>query len=1054
MKWIIAVALLVAAALLVWTFIEKSCVTSRVYTIGWENDPPDEFPDSKGQPTGMIVEIVREAAQRSGIQLQWVRHDESSEAALRSGGVDLWSSMTITPERAKILHISAPYLESIQCLLVPRASVFQRQEDLAKGTIGYLGLPITSRQAHALMPDARLITMRSPKDLVQAVCQQRVDAGFIEHETAIVALMSGISCPDQPLRVIHIAADRQLLLGVGSTFKAAAAADRIRVEIGRMAAEGKLAELFVRWGSLSGRNLESVKALVDAQRRARWTMLAAAVFAALFAIAWWQAARAVRQRNRARQAEMALRESEERYRSIIETAQEGIWTLDADGRFTYVNEKLATMLGYGREELLGQPVDAFVDPSLLEASRQNRERRKQGVREHYDFIFRRKDGSVLHAIVAASPVYDGRGNYTGGLGMVADITARKQAEEALRQSEEKYRCFFEEDLAGYFIASPDGKLLECNPAFVRMFGFASHEEALAHTLASLYPNPETEKAFIELVESRGRLQEHECDLRRRDGTPLSVISNVIGSRNDSGELEEIRGYVVDNTERKKAEEQLRLSQKMDAIGRLAGGVAHDFNNLLSVIIGYSSRLLSKLPQSDLTYGEAAEIKSAAERAAALTDQLLAFGRKQVLQPRVLNLSEVISHMIDMLQRLIGEHIDLALVPHPKLDMVKADVAQIEQVIMNLVINSRDAMPNGGQITIETANVFLSEQDVGRPDDVPPGRYVMVAVSDNGCGIDAAIRPRIFEPFFTTKEHGQGIGLGLSTVYGIVNQNGGYISVYSEPGRGARFNIYLPTVPETISTLPKEEPEEELAIGSGTILVAEDDDSIRGLIQSVLTEKGYTVLSARDPREAIRIQQQHSGPIDLLLTDMVMPDMSGRELAECLAPARPQMKVLYVSGYTEDAMVHQGVLAPGTTLLMKPFSPQALLREVHRVLKPAGNAVAILIVEDHPNLRELTRATLEEAGYRILEACDAQQAMEHLAEGNIDLVITDLNLPGQSGRELVKAVKTLYPAVKLIIVSGAFESVQTTLAQQIGINAILPKPVDPETLLETVRGVLA
>jgi PAS domain S-box-containing protein len=1045
--------LLLVVALLVWPTVKNTQTAGRVYKIGWENDPPDEFLGKDGQPAGLTIDLVSQSARRCGIRLQWVRHDESSEAALRSGQVDLWPSMTITPERQKFLHISSPFIESILCLLVRSQSRFQQPADLAHATLGIIGLPINYRQLHVLLPDARLVATGSTKELMTAICQQRVDAGFLDQDTAVTGLLNGAACTDQPLRVIAVPNGR-VRLGIGSTLEAAPAADRIRNAIDDLAAEQGVSDLYAKWGYLSGRSVEAVETILNARRRERWTIGVAAVFAVLFVIACWQAVRAVRGRNRARQAERALSESERRYRSLIETAQEGIWTLDHKGKVTYVNQKLATMLGYSREELLGQSADMFIDPALLEESRHKRESRERGIKESSDYIFRRKDGTVLHAIVAASPVTDAHGNYTGVLGMVADITARKQAEEALRQSEEKYRSFFEEDLAGCFISNRDGKLLDCNSSYLRIFRFASRQHALETKIESLYPIAEKRKELWELLERRGRLEGHEGELLRMDGTRISIIANVIGLRDERDELEQIRGYIIDNTERKKAEEQVRTSQKLDAIGRLAGGVAHDFNNLLTVIIGYSSRLLSQLRRSDPAYDEATEIKAAAQRASKLTNQLLAFGRKQVLQPRALNLNEVISNMREMLRRLVGEGIDLVVVPHSGLDMVKADPTQIEQVIMNLVINSRDAMRRGGKITIETSNAFWSEQDVGRPASLKPGAYVVLAVTDNGCGMDAETQSRIFEPFFTTKEGG-GTGLGLPTVYGIVNQSGGSVSVYSEVGHGTTFKIHLPSVEETAGTLPEEEGriEEEPESGSETILVVDDDDTIRVMVCRVLVEKGYTVLSASDPREAIQIHRKHPRQIDLLLTDVVMPHMSGRDLAAELARQRPHIKVLYMSGYTKDAMIHQGLLSQGTSLLWKPFEPLLLLREVRRTLQSSDGRISILVVDDHPAIRKLIRSTLEEAGYRVLEASSADEALARLSETTIHLVITDLNLPGQSGAELAEAVKSRHSGVALIMVSGSFGSKQESLAKHIGVSAVLPKTVEPETLLETVRNVL-
>jgi len=381
----------------------------------------------------------------------------------------------------------------------------------------------------------------------------------------------------------------------------------------------------------------------------------------------------------------------------------------------------------------------------------------------------------------------------------------------------------------------------------------------------------------------------------------------------------------------RTQQQLLQVQKMEAIGRLAGGVAHDFNNLLTVLGGRSRLLLDRLRRDDPLRRDIELIQETADRAATLTQQLLAFSRKQVLAPKVLDLNAVVVNMDTMLRRLIGEDIDLVTVPGPALGRVKADPGQIEQVIMNLAINARDAMPRGGQLTIETANVELDEAYARRHVAVRPGPHVMLAVSDTGPGMDAETQARVFEPFFTTKEPGKGTGLGLATVYGIVKQSGGNIWVYSEPGRGTTFKIYLPRVEEAAEPV---EPAKALAgppRGLETVLVVEDDEALRELAREILQSHGYTVLEARHGGEALPIGERHAGPIHLLVTDVVMPWMSGRELARRLMPAHPEMKVLYVSGYTENAVVHNGVLDPDTAFLQKPFTPDALARKVREVL---------------------------------------------------------------------------------------------------------------------------
>ncbi len=385
------------------------------------------------------------------------------------------------------------------------------------------------------------------------------------------------------------------------------------------------------------------------------------------------------------------------------------------------------------------------------------------------------------------------------------------------------------------------------------------------------------------------------------------------------------------TERKQLEAQLLQSQKMEAVGRLAGGIAHDFNNLLTVIKGYSELLVEEVGGDGRLRRAAEEIDKAADRAALLTRQLLAFSRRQVLEPEVLDLNDVVANMDKMLRRLIGEDIDLVSVRRPGLGRVKADPGQIEQVIMNLAVNARDAMPQGGKLTLETANVELDEVYARNHVAITPGSYVMLAVSDTGCGMDAETQARIFEPFFTTKELGKGTGLGLATVYGIVKQSGGYIWVYSEPGQGTTFKVYLPRLEEAVETA---QPEREIvrpARGSETVLLVEDEENVRQLVRQTLEKNGYTVLEARAGAEATQLSAQHPGPIHLMLTDVVMPKMSGRELAERLALLRPGIKVLYMSGYTDNAIVHHGVLDPGTAFLQKPFTAADLGQKVREVL---------------------------------------------------------------------------------------------------------------------------
>ncbi len=426
----------------------------------------------------------------------------------------------------------------------------------------------------------------------------------------------------------------------------------------------------------------------------------------------------------------------------------------------------------------------------------------------------------------------------------------------------------------------------------------------------------------------GLLTVHAQDLLTTDVPTITAFANQIAAAWHKARL--MRDLEESMEELKRTQDQLLHAQKMEAVGRLAGGLAHDFNNILTTIIGYSEFLAGSMNKNDPRWADVQEIKRAAERAASLTRQLLAFSRRQVMRPQVLNLNALIGDLEKMLRRLIGEDIELITVLEPDLWLVRADPSQIEQVILNLVINSRDAMPAGGEVTIETRNRWIDAEYAGQHLEVEPGPYVMLAVSDTGVGMDEEIQAHIFEPFFTTKEDGKGTGLGLATVYGIVKQSGGHIWFYSEPGIGTTFKIYLPRVKEKARPLERKRPT-SMPRGTETILVVEDEEIVRSLACRILAQYGYTVLEAGRPEQALQVAQDHEGPIHLLLTDVVMPGMGGREMADRLIAARPEMRVLFVSGYTNNTIAHHGVLEPGVAFLQKPFTPAALLHHVRKTL---------------------------------------------------------------------------------------------------------------------------
>ena len=524
------------------------------------------------------------------------------------------------------------------------------------------------------------------------------------------------------------------------------------------------------------------------------------------------------------------------------------------------------------------------------------------------------------------------------LATVADALAqgieRKRAEETLRRAEEKYRGIFEDAVEGIYQSTPAGEFVTANPALARMLGYDSPADLIAGLTdieRQLYVDPECRAEFQQRLEADGVVRGLTSQVYRQDGSKAWVIESARVVRDQSGALLCYEGAMEDITQRRQLEEQLFQSQKIEAVGQLAGGIAHDFNNLLVVINGYSELLLRRLPPADASRQKVEEIKKAGERAAALTRQLLAFSRKQMLQPKVLNLNEMVNGVGQMLRRLIGEDIDLVLMLKPAAGRVKADPGQIEQVLINLAVNARDAMPQGGQLMIQTANAELTEDHAGYRFTVQPGTYVLLAISDTGTGMDAATQARIFEPFFTTKGVGKGTGLGLAMVYGIVKQSGGYIWVNSEPGHGTTFKIYLPRVDEEARLLRPEAAAMEMPRGSETVLLVEDEAAVRQMSREILEMCGYRVTEAADGNEAMALCERDDGAFDLLITDVVMPRMSGTELARRLAVARPEMRVLYMSGYTDQTIVRHGVLEDGTNFIQKPFSPDALARKAREVL---------------------------------------------------------------------------------------------------------------------------
>jgi two-component system cell cycle sensor histidine kinase/response regulator CckA len=640
-----------------------------------------------------------------------------------------------------------------------------------------------------------------------------------------------------------------------------------------------------------------------------------------------------RQQFRIHRIRREVSEREEVFRLISDHAADLIAVVDMEGRRIYNSLSYEKVLGYTQEELKGSASLEQVHPLDRERVKRAAEQaRATGEGATLEYRIRHKDGSWRVLESTSSVIKDAKGAAEKLIIVNRDVTERKRASEALRMIESGFRSVIENAPYGIYVADEAGHLLRVNPALHKMLGYESQAELEKMNLAwDIYTDASLHQRIFETATAQKSFKDLEIEWKRKDGRIARARCSGLLVREPSEGKTYIEVFAEDVTETRSLERQLQVAQKMEAVGRLSGGIAHDFNNLLSVIIGYSQVLKKRLDETNPLREHAEEIEKAGQRAASLTRQLLAFSRQQVLSPAPLSLNALITDMGKMIPRLIGEDIDLMLQLDPAIGSVVADQGQIEQVVMNLVVNARDAMPSGGQLVIETANVILDERFTADHPGSRAGRYVVLAVTDTGTGMSPQTLAHIFEPFFTTKEAGKGTGLGLATVYGVVKQSGGYIWVDSELGKGSSFRTYLPQAEKTAR------PEKVIAApaksfrGSETVLLVEDSDALRKLAGSLLEQNGYHVLSAASGAEALVLAGKMAGRIHLLLTDVIMPGMNGKVLADHLLPLRAGLKVLFMSGYTRSAIADHGALESRTHLLQKPFSEEALLEKVREVL---------------------------------------------------------------------------------------------------------------------------
>jgi two-component system cell cycle sensor histidine kinase/response regulator CckA len=630
----------------------------------------------------------------------------------------------------------------------------------------------------------------------------------------------------------------------------------------------------------------------------------------------------------------SLVEGEAKAKSILEAAVDGIVIISSQGIIESFNPAAEKIFGYTAGEVIGQNVNILMPQphrgrhdQYIQSYLQTGQKKIIGIGR--ETMAQRKDGTTFPTELSISEVKLGtRSIFTG---IIRDITDRRLSASALKASEERFRLLVETMHDGLAVQDAQGHIIYINPRFCEILGY--ERSCLIGRLVSDLMDMGSRIVFHnELKDKESRDGDMvELSLEKDNGEKISVRVSAKALYDSDGEPMGSFLVITDETQIKKLQRQLIHSQKMEAVGRLAGGIAHDFNNLMMIIRGYADLALMDLDKSNPLHNQIMQMDQAARRAETLTRQLLAFSRKQVLQPKVLSLLETIPAIEQMLHRLIGENVTLKLKLDSSTGLIKADEGQIEQVIFNLVVNARDAMPDGGILTIESSNVQLDGMVLGLETDIPMGSYIVITITDTGIGMDQSTQARIFEPFFTTKGKGHGTGLGLSTAFGIVKQSGGEMSVYSEPGQGACFKIYLPRVDSPLPATEMSVAREPTECDQATILVVEDENGVRKMIVESLRLCGYTVMEAKDGPTALAQYAQSNPMIDLVLTDVVMPEMNGREFAQKFIVTQPQAKILYMSGYTDDFILDRGVLSPGTLFIHKPFTQSELVRMISKIL---------------------------------------------------------------------------------------------------------------------------
>jgi len=752
--------------------------------------------------------------------------------------------------------------------------------------------------------------------------------------------------------------------------------------------------------------------------------------------------------SKRKRAEEALRASELRFRGIFDSTYAFIGLLSPDGILLEANQTALNIIAMRSEEVIGKPFWETPwwnhSPALQQRLRQLIMLAAQGEIQHGEAEHVAHDGRVLKVEYTLKPVFDEHG-------MVSMIIPEGRDITALAVSETRFRTAF--DLVPHTMAIHDGegRILDANAVLCKCYG-VNRQEIFGHFITEFLEVSRDSAFFsdIDILVSALHGPVEIITRQRAGGQPRNVLLSAVEATLDGKPC-----FVtcwVDITALRKVEHEFRHAQKMEAVGRLAGGIAHDFNNLLTVINGYSDLALKRLLEQDPLRPAIGEIRKAGERAAGLSRQLLTLSRKQVVEARPIDLSTMIRESCGMLERLVGEDVKITE-ELAAAGMVKADPGQMNQILMNLVVNARDAMPEGGRITLRVLRLELEQAPLASFPSAKAGPHVVLEVSDTGVGMSQEIQAKIFEPFFTTKNE-RGTGLGLATVYGIVQQAGGWIGVESQPGRGTTFRIGFPVVTESLAEERTPETPAVQPQGIETVLVVEDRAEVRKLAIASLRSFGYQTLEASSGEEALHLAQGYSGPIHLLLADVVMPEMNGRQLANRLRAILPDTKVLFMTGHAEELVSRQGLLEPGMEYLRKPFTPEMLAQKVRKLLGEPRAGGKILVVDSDEEIRIFLAAVLQERGYEVVMARNLQEAQEVGVEDRFDIMIAEVDVSRLGDADLIRAVHSRCSGLKVIAIAGMLGSLDRHLWQGLGVDLALQKPISPDLLQSAVRDLLA